>query len=223
VTPNNEMRLTGSVGGLTAGGCLGSALAIVHAVLSISAWQPLGFSAPWLHLTSRIALILALAGCLLLFVPALLLLCFSATRGRGVPLLNGLLPAGLGATFALYADHGLQARGEAIVVQRGIPIAEAIAKYEADTGKTPIGLHQLVPKYLDSIPATGFVALPRFEYQTNTRTGRWRLLARVEEIPPHYLCFEPRGPLGAPLRAHASAWVREVDDGCVPGAVPHEF
>jgi hypothetical protein len=215
------LKMTASVQGFIGGSCLGMGLALVHAVLSFSAWHSLGFNAPWLQLTSRVVLMLLLAGCILLLLPALCSLLFRAARRAGVTILAGLVSVAAGAVCGLYADHAIQKHGESTVVSRGVPIVHAIARYEVDNGQPPGGLHQLVPKYVDGIPPTGFVTFPRFEYQRSTRTGRWRLSARIEEVSLAYLCFEPHDPPGVPIGDHANAWVREVDDGCVAGAVSH--
>jgi hypothetical protein len=46
----------------------------------------------------------------------------------------------------------------------GAMIIEALDKYRSDQGHYPEHLDELVPKYLDSIPYTGLIAYPRFDY-----------------------------------------------------------
>jgi len=209
------------IGGALVGGiAIGAGLGLVHAALSLSIWHTSGLDSETLLFASRAVLILAIGGCSLLICPALLSLCFRRTRRGAIVALSALVPIGLGGVCGLHVDQELARRRQSRVVERGALIVQAIARFEADRGRPPLGLHELVPKYLDGIPPTGLVAHPQFEYRAGTPTGRWRLSARVEDLRPVYLCLEPRVPAGVPPAADASAWSMDAEGGCVPGAGP---
>jgi hypothetical protein len=53
-----------------------------------------------------------------------------------------------------------------LVLERGQPIVGAIEAYEQKNGHPPGSLNELVPDYLDAIPATGIGVLPTFHYWT---------------------------------------------------------
>jgi len=53
------------------------------------------------------------------------------------------------------------------VTERARPLIDAISAYQADHGRPPATLDELVPKYLDRIPETGIGARPTFHYVTN--------------------------------------------------------
>jgi len=48
--------------------------------------------------------------------------------------------------------------------ERAQPILSALARYQQDKGKYPEALNELVPDYLEAIPATGVDKYPRFYY-----------------------------------------------------------
>lgn len=64
--------------------------------------------------------------------------------------------------------HALQA-----TVARAEPLVAAIRRFEAETGKPPLELTELVPKYLAAIPTPGLNSSPEFYY---TRAKRYEYL-----------------------------------------------
>ena len=53
------------------------------------------------------------------------------------------------------------------MVNNGVPIVDAIQRYQAKNNTPPPSLDALVPDYLVAIPATGFDAFPSYHYLTN--------------------------------------------------------
>jgi hypothetical protein len=50
------------------------------------------------------------------------------------------------------------------VAERGKPLIAAISSFEADRGRPPADLSELVPDFLDAIPPTGIRAYPAYTY-----------------------------------------------------------
>jgi len=50
------------------------------------------------------------------------------------------------------------------IVQQAAPLLKALEKYREDYGEFPLDLGELVPKYLQQIPQTGFPRCPTFRY-----------------------------------------------------------
>lgn len=51
------------------------------------------------------------------------------------------------------------------VTERGQPLVDAITVYQAEHGRPPAALDELVPEYIDRIPETGIGAHPEFGYR----------------------------------------------------------
>lgn len=76
--------------------------------------------------------------------------------------LGGLMLVNLD-TLELWCDRPYIAR-----IQRNAkPIIEALGRFEQDEQRAPESLSELVPRYLASIPGTGWSEHPRFEYGGN--------------------------------------------------------
>ncbi len=86
--------------------------------------------------------------------------CFSATCT--VLLLAGFW---LGIRIRRHAFEDLAIRSE--------PLLQAIRAYASDNGKPPESLNALVPKYLASVPATGMVAYPTYEFVSGGRAKEY--------------------------------------------------
>jgi hypothetical protein len=68
-------------------------------------------------------------------------------------------------------------------IERGRPIIVAIKQYEADHGRAPRSLANLIPKYIASLPSTGIRISPEFLYTVDDpKPGVWYLSVRLERI-----------------------------------------
>jgi hypothetical protein len=96
------------------------------------------------------------------------------------------------------------------VTERGEPLIDAIRTYQAEQGRPPAVLDELVPKYIDRVPETGIGAWPEFRYWVGHperhHGNEWVLVATPPNLPMGFdsLYYHPRqnysdagyGPIG---------------------------
>lgn len=106
----------------------------------------------------------------------------SNDKARAAWWITGLATAGVLVFFV--EPHVYRARYLRVLEASSVPLVDAIRAYEADTGYAPPALDQLVPKYIDRLPSTGYRPVPAFSYARGP--GReWTL-----EVPSTSLLFD---------------------------------
>lgn len=107
-----------------------------------------------------------LVAALLGFPVLIVCLFFQRTRRRSLVLL------GMSAIYvpccvvAIYLSGTIRMNGIRAFTVRSQPLISAIKGYERDHSSPPPFLDALVPKYLSSVPTTGMMAYPKYEYHT---------------------------------------------------------
>lgn len=78
-------------------------------------------------------------------------------------------------------------------VQRSAPLVRAIEAYQAERGRPPSALEDLVPAYLNEVPSTGFWLSPKYRYVEGKKSQQgygenpWVLIASP---PCHFMGFD---------------------------------
>ena len=79
-------------------------------------------------------------------------------------------------------------------IERGKPLIVAIKRYEADHGRPPRSLMDLIPKYIASLPSTSIRINPDFLYEVDTpKPGAWSLSVRLERIGFRHMSYSADG------------------------------
>jgi len=94
----------------------------------------------------------------------IVLLFYRRHRVLGVVLVAAATLGGASLPLSMSIYHDLRREKFTALAERGMPLVEAIKRYEADHGAPPPTLESLVPKYLSQVPGTGIGIYPKFDY-----------------------------------------------------------
>lgn len=85
-----------------------------------------------------------------------------------------------GAILCLFAgsyfSDGLRSQYLHQVTQRAKPLISAISQFEKKEGRLPARLDELVPEFIESVPATGVAAYPLYRYCPPKSGPVWELI-----------------------------------------------
>jgi hypothetical protein len=84
------------------------------------------------------------------------------------------------------------------VARHGDELVAAIQKYTTEVGRPPDGISQLVPKYLASLPSTGYMGDSSWEYRTEGM--HWQLCVPINELVIDFneFRYDPSGSTEVP-------------------------
>lgn len=111
---------------------------------------------------------------LVLAIPCgLIYLLIPGSRRLGLRILVGA--AVFLGTFYTFASSGATLRRAAFrdLAERSMPLVEAVKSFEANEGRLPESVEELVPRYLKSVPHTGLAAHPKYKYLTGKTATFW--------------------------------------------------
>jgi hypothetical protein len=92
------------------------------------------------------------------------------------------------------------------VIDRGVPLIQAIQAYDSAKGYPPPSLQTLVPGYLSAIPSTGLED-HEFEYMVGGQSTRWLLSVRIGSLGFKHMRFDPGGRHPLPVTPLRDGWV----------------
>jgi hypothetical protein len=107
---------------------------------------------------------LPLLAAFLLIPLALVFLCWRRYRITALTTILGCVIYFAVGFAGVNLANNVRRAGFVSLAQRSRPLIAAIQQFEAQHGKPPANLEQLVPEFLPTVPKTGIGAYPKYEY-----------------------------------------------------------
>ena len=128
-----------------------------------------------------VSLLLRSMGCVIAVIGFLVAgISWLANRHKSNAAMIAGCAAFLAATVpAIRLGAELHREAFAALPARAAPLVRAIEQFEADKGHPPDTLQELIPKYLEAIPATDVPKSPPFWFKRLNSNNRWELRVRA--------------------------------------------